>query len=142
MYIYSLASSSAATNSKRIDLPSKSLMSSSPRPNPMFDKNPPTVTWTVTTALTCVDFSVLGIATAFMALRRARKDRHVLRCTEFWRMGYKALELPVMKGFCHGTRVLVVECWWWWTGVFNILVWSRCLGDRKGRLNKEWLCDY
>ena len=139
MYIYSLASSSAATNSKRIDLPSKSLMSSSPRPNPMFDKNPPTVTWTVTTALTLVDFSVLGVATAFMALWRTRKDRHVLRCTEFWRMVYKGLELPVMKGFCHGTRVLVVE--WWWTGVVNIFVLAWFLGNRRGRLKKEGLCD-
>ncbi|KAK2985868.1 hypothetical protein RJ640_009938 [Escallonia rubra] len=68
-------SSSAATSSNRIDLPSTSDMSSKPRVNPRFERNPPTVTCTVATAFTLV-FSEAGdfaIALTLLGLQQTRK---------------------------------------------------------------------
>lgn len=47
-----LGSSSELTSSRRMDFPNTSAMSSKPRPIPTLDKNPPTVSFTVTTAVT------------------------------------------------------------------------------------------
>lgn len=50
--------------SQRSDLPSTSVMSSNPRSKPSYEKNPPTVGWTNTVALTVVDWSSISLLTA------------------------------------------------------------------------------
>lgn len=119
-HIYLLASSSAATSSMSRVLPSKSATSSSPRLNPRWVRAPPTVSSTVMTALTEVDFSE-EVNTAFTPLE-APRNRSFL-CLDRRGIGKKdaTFPSPEKKWLCKWSRVWVVIQWDLWKLWLSIL---------------------
>ena len=142
---YLLGWSWALTSSRRRVLPSKSFISSNPRSIPRFDKNPRTVGFTVTTALTLTNFSVaagLGrLATAFMLL--PTKPVRIFFWNEDFDQNIESEEaVPPLMPWTNGPlckyRKRVVEVWdWWWTPGFNIFVGLRWLNNDRNKLETE-----
>lgn len=133
-HIHLLESASAETSSKRSDFPSKSPISSKALVKLKFDRTPPTVNWTVITALRLMVLmtllavldspaSALIWPTELPVLRWERKDPHLRRClvgnasvlrdTKDERLRPPSTPTsPAIKFFFHLVSIGGVGIWW------------------------------